>query len=595
MIHFDTIEGIVKKYYDVEETENTRYSIVFHIGSRENEKTFSHMLDELKTIGATAFTNDFPDNQIIVISNNKIRKERNGLKALMFFITMVTLIYTGFVYYSAYSSSNLIYRNILYGTLLYAFPVTFILLFRESGKYLALRKNHVKYNFPIFIPSPGIGTLGTMNSNKNQFRTSKSMIDTGVFSLLFGFFASVLLIIIGAVTMPYVQYSASIHSPISVLNFPLIFPLVFDHLFPAFLIPDPLELAGYVGIVTTALNAMPVGFMDGGLVFSGILGKHFKYVSYAGIAVLLASSIIYPYILILAGMSFLLGIRGALPMNNFFKPRATAKWAALIMVVIIVLIGFAPLPLHNSNTSNVTIPNSSYIIQQNGTGNITVNVTVQNHNINILPIFSVAPGNFTVKGFIKDNNTATTYIIELITYRANYSGRQNFTITVNTGTGIFHKTVSVYFLKADKNIYINNINRKTITEYVGVPFNISITNNGTTTLDAQIISIFNGTDIYMVSPPGYSGVMINLSFYSSPGIILVIPGGHYKILGFEAYKPGNLKLVVMEHGGEAAVVDIHIVQNQHKIISPPGPFAVTNYTENYYFSLSTIHSFYNFR
>ena len=41
-----------------------------------------------------------------------------------------------------------------------------------------------------------------------------------------------------------------------------------------------------------------IGFMDGGLVFSGIMGKSFKYASYAGIVILLIASIIYPYILI---------------------------------------------------------------------------------------------------------------------------------------------------------------------------------------------------------------------------------------------------------------------------------------------------------
>lgn len=594
MMDSSTISEIVKKYYVVSETDDTEYSMAFHIKSPGNEKTFGDLLDELNVIGATAFTNKFPDNQIIVISNSKISREKNGLKVLMVFLSIATIIYSGFVYYSTYSSSDLLYRNILYGTLFYALPVIFILLFRESGKYLALRKNHIKYNFPIFIPSPGIGTLGTINSNKNQFRNQKSMIEAGTFSLLFGFLASILFIIIGAAAMPYVQYNASIHSPISILDFPLVFPLFLDHLFPAFIIPDPLELAGYVGLVTTALNAMPVGFMDGGLVFSAIMGKQFKYASFAGIVILLAASIIYPFILILVVISILLGFRGPLPMNNFFRPRASVKWWALAIVVIILLLGFAPLPLHNTSSSNVSIPDSTYILQQNNTENVTVNVTVQDKGINISPVFSVSPGTFVVEGSTHHNKTTTIYALELITYKSNYSGMQTFNITVNTGTSSFHKIISVYFLKADKNIHIKTIsntsNPANLTEYAGIPFDINITNNGTEAFEAHIIPIFNYTGIY--SPLG-PGTMLNLSAYSPNGISLEIPGGSNGTLRLEVYKPGNLKLLIMEQGIMAIVVDIHVNPNPN-ISTPPGHFLPGNYTENCYLPLNACHSFYNF-
>lgn len=593
MIESSIIDGIVKKYYDVSEVENTRYSMVFHIQGRGNEKTFGYLLDELDKVGATAFTNDFPDSQIIVINNGNVSRERRGLKTLMLFLSMAALIYTGSVYYSSYYSSDLIYRNIIYGTLFYAIPVISILLFREAGKYIALRKNHIKYNFPIFVPSPGLGTLGTINSNKNQFRDSKSMIEAGTFSLFFGFLASILLIIAGAAIMPYVNYSSAIHSPISVLNFPLVFPVALDHLFPAYIIPDPLELAGYVGIITTALNSMPVGFMDGGLVFSGILGKQFKYASYAGIAILLAASILYPYILILAVLSILLGIKGALPMNNFFKPRASVKWLALVIVVIVIILGFAPLPLHNTDSNNVAIPDSCYIMQQNNTGNVSVNITVQNHGVNISPLFSVTPGNFTVKGFTQ-NKADTIYTLELITYNHNYSGRKNFTITVDTGMSSVNKTVSVYFLKPDSNMHINKTmgpENLTVKEYK--PFNITIFNNSNSTLNAQIIPIFNSTGLYM-SLQNNLNAEINLNPHIPLGI-LQIYGGQNQTLTLVSYDPGNLKLIIMGQGGQAAIVNIHILpEPRPRTVSPPGIFPTINYTGYYEMQLGTIHPFYNF-
>ena len=46
-----------------------------------------------------------------------------------------------------------------------------------------------------------------------------------------------------------------------------------------------------------------------------------------------------------------------------------------------LFIGSAPLPLHNTDSNNVAIPDSCYIMQQNNTGNVSVNITVQNHGL----------------------------------------------------------------------------------------------------------------------------------------------------------------------------------------------------------------------
>ncbi|WP_337861037.1 site-2 protease family protein [Ferroplasma sp.] len=562
MIDSQIIEGIVNRYYDVTDLDNTKYSMVFHISSIKNRNTFSYLLDELNRIGVTAFTNDYPDNQIIVIGNGNISRERNGIKIFMLLVSIATLIYSGFVYYSDYYSATM-YKSILGGSLFYAIPLFSILLFREFGKYTVLRKNHIKYKFPIFIPSPGLGTLGTINSNKNQFRDSKSMIQAGTLSLLFGFFSSIFLVIAGTFIMPSANYNAGIHSPVSILNFPLLFPLVLERFFPAFILPDPLQLAGYAGIVITALNALPVGFLDGGIVFSGIMGKHFKYASYAGTAILLAASIVYPYILILVAISLILGIRGALPMNNFFRPQVSIRTLGIIVIIILVL-GFAPLPLHSTNNSNVAIPDSPYIVQSANPGNVSVNVTVYNYGMNVVPTFSVNPGTFKVSDVRHVNNTATVYTLNLITYNSNYSGERNFNITVNTGTDIFHKTVSVYFLKPDKNISVDKkIEPQNLTEQAGKSFNITIDNPGNTTLKIKLILIYSNINLYM-NPSNLS--MISLFGHN---MYLIIPPRTNATLFFQSSNPGLLKIIIIGTGNQATIVNINITSG---IISPPNPF-----------------------
>ena len=563
------IEEIVKKYYRVSDIDNTKYSIIFHISGTGNEKTFEMLLNDLKDLGTTAFTNDLPDNQIIVISNSNLARERTGLKTLMFFISIITLVYTGYVYSSAYYSTISLRTGIIYGTILYAVPVIGILMIREAGKYLSLSKSHIKYKFPIFVPSPGIGTLGTINSNKNQFREPKAMINAGTISLLSGFFVSILFIIIGSYTSPFIQYSAAVRSPISALNFPLVFPIILDHFIPVSIAPAPLALAGYTGLVTTALNALPIGFLDGGLIFSAIFGRRYKYVSYFSTIIIILASILEPYLLILVALLFLLGIRGALPMNNLAKPGHMLKYIT-VLVIFVILLGFAPLPFHNINSSSVAIADSCYIIDKDKPGNVTVNVTVNEQGVNIIPSFSVHPGRLKVEGHEINNSTATTYDLDLITYRANYSGIKDFNITVNTGTSIFHKRVEVYFLEPVENIHVNNsTSPMTLTEYQGMSFNLTLHNNCNMPVRATLLSVSNHMDVYMM--PNNNAVL-NLSGNQYLPRSFSMGINNNTSIMLEATTPGIWHLLLIESNGMSAVIiTINVMPSKPSIPQPDPP------------------------
>ncbi|WMT51722.1 MAG: hypothetical protein RE471_02285 [Ferroplasma sp.] len=560
------IEGIVKKYYGFSDVENTKYSIIFHINTPGNEKTFELLLADLDRIGVTAFTNDFPDSQIIVINSSNLGRERAGIKTIMFLISIITLVYAGYSYSSDYYSHISFHGGILDGILLYAVPVLGVLLTREGGKYLYLKKRHIQYRFPIFVPSPGIGTLGTINSNKSQFRESKSMVMAGTVSLLSGFALSIILITLGSITSPFIQYSSLVRSPISYLNFPVIYPVLIDRFIPVSIVPDPLALAGYTGLVTTAINAIPAGFLDGGLVFSGLAGRSFRYISYVSIALLILAAILYPYILILVVLLFLLGIKGALPMNNLVMPGHYAKYLTII-IIIIILLGFAPLPFHNTNNSSVIIPDSYYVIDKQSPDNVSVNITVNEHGSRIIPSFSVHPGKFSIMGHKRDNATAVTYILELITYKSNYSGIKHFNITVNTGTSIFHKTVTVYFLNPVKNISVNNSDEPlTLTKYQNEPFNLTLYNNGTSPVEATLLSFSGNMGVYMMVPS--RNTFINLAGDPFTGLTFTISPENNTTMEFEVTTPGIWKLAILESNNMAMIITVHILPRQ---ISPPLP------------------------
>ena len=556
------IEEIVKKYYGFLDVENTRYSMIFHIEGAENEKTFISLLDDLDKVGFTAFTNDFPDNQIIVINNTNLGRERTGIKTLMFLISIITLVYTGYIYSSNYYSIGSLRTGIFYGVLVYAVPVMGILLIREVGKYISLRKNHIKDRFPIFVPAPGLGTLGIINSNKSQFRESKSMVRAGTVSLLSGFIVSISLIMIGSYTSTIIQYSAAVNSPVSALNFPVIYPVILEHFIPASLVPPPLALAGYTGLITTALNAMPIGFLDGGIVFSAILGRRFKYVSYVAMILLILASILYPYILILVILLFILGIRGALPLNNLVKPGHYIKYLAII-VILIILFGFAPLPIHNLNNSSVAISDTCYVMNKQDPANVTVNITVNEKGINVIPVFTVHPGKFKIEAHKRENSTTVLYMLDLITYKLNYSGLQHFNITVNTGTHIFRTMIKVFFVNPMKNIGVNNsTNPFNLNASQDKPFNLTLYNNGSTPMIVNITSISSNMKVYAII---HKNLNSSLSMASTMNII--IPAHSNESIEVEAQTPGIWQLIIYESSNPTPLmITIHILPKQK---SPP--------------------------
>ncbi len=72
-----------------------------------------------------------------------------------------------------------------------------IILFREFGRYIAFKRSGMHYSFPIMVPSLGIGTLGFINTSRDQYKTGKSMLFSGFLSILFGFISSIIIIILG--------------------------------------------------------------------------------------------------------------------------------------------------------------------------------------------------------------------------------------------------------------------------------------------------------------------------------------------------------------------------------------------------------------
>ena len=176
----------------------------------------------------------------------------------------------------------------LYKGLPFSITLLTILLFHEFGHYFMARKHHVEATLPYFIPAPSIiGTFGAVIKMKSPLYSKKSLLDIGATGPLAGVVIAIPAVIVG-LRLSDIRPMSGLQGGIS-LGSSLLFSLLsrisvgvvpeeFD------IVLHPVAFAGWIGLLVTMLNLLPVGQLDGGHVAYALLGK--KWHRRAGYAVL---------------------------------------------------------------------------------------------------------------------------------------------------------------------------------------------------------------------------------------------------------------------------------------------------------------------
>jgi membrane-associated protease RseP (regulator of RpoE activity) len=209
----------------------------------------------------------------------------------------------------------------------FSIPFLTFLTVHEFGHYIAARLYKVKVSLPFYIPmwlgiSFSLGTVGAFIQIKSQLKSRREFFDIGIAGPLAGFVVAFCVLLYGFTHLPPFEYIYNIHpeykkygteyafyvyQKIQEGNIALGQNLLF-WLFENFLVADrsliphqyemvhyPLLFAGYLGLIFTALNLIPIGQLDGGHILYGLLGyKRFNqvapvffvlFVFYAGLGV----------------------------------------------------------------------------------------------------------------------------------------------------------------------------------------------------------------------------------------------------------------------------------------------------------------------
>lgn len=195
---------------------------------------------------------------------------RVGLSLALLLATLATTTWAG----ALHQGVNLLEEP---GRWLMGFPYALALLgilgIHEMGHYLVARRRGVAVTLPYFIPAPFyLGTFGAFIQMRGEVRDRTTYFDIAVAGPLAGLVAALLALAVG---LPAGQ-GAAVHGgvvPASSALFAWVYALVVGGPLNQPVQVGALAFAGWIGLIVTALNLIPVGQLDGGHITYALLGR----------------------------------------------------------------------------------------------------------------------------------------------------------------------------------------------------------------------------------------------------------------------------------------------------------------------------------
>lgn len=334
MKDYDFIESYISRYFDVVGFHSTTEGSFF-IVSNYNYDKFSRLIKDMDEIGYVPFMEHYDDKYRIGIAKKKETGEsRIHMNVILFVATVATTLYAGY---------NVAGGNLFDGVA-FAVALLGILGVHETAHFYAARKHNVKSTLPYFVPAPTlIGTFGAVINVKSPIPDRNSLFDLGFSGPLAGIIVAIPVLVVGI----YLSKISPIVSGSMIFTPPPLMSIIMYFLTPQ--IPagyelqiHPIAFAGWVGIIVTLLNLMPVAFLDGGHIVRSLFNeKIHKVVSVLGVLVTLVLGWIPMALLMMLIMVLNQRHPGAL--DDVTKLTHKRKVLAVLMLIIFLLC-LSPVP-----------------------------------------------------------------------------------------------------------------------------------------------------------------------------------------------------------------------------------------------------------
>ncbi len=273
------------------------------------------------------------------------------LSTTLFILTVITTTFIGGSAFEQFYVTNTTIFSISFwiGGLTYSIPLMAILFSHEMGHYLTAKRYGLVTTPPYFVPAPTlIGTFGAFIRIKSPFFGKRELFDVGISGPIAGFAVAVPVLVTGLFLSRVITVTPAPGNFIDFgepILYTLIKPLIFPHIPPGGdILLHPTAFAGWIGMLVTSLNLLPVGQLDGGHIAYAVLGRKANRVSFSLIAILAVLSYFYEGWLLWIGLLLILGLRHPVLPYATDTLDATRKKLAILALVIFIL-SFMPVPV----------------------------------------------------------------------------------------------------------------------------------------------------------------------------------------------------------------------------------------------------------
>lgn len=271
----------------------------------------------------------------------------------LFILTILSTLFVG----AAYDARSIEQVWQLWRGWPFSLSIMVILGAHELGHYFAARHHNVPVTLPYFLPLPvpgSFGTLGAFIALKAPVKNRRALLDVGASGPLAGLFFALPILFWGLATSNVGSVTpGAILEGNSILYASSKF-IVFGRMLPADGIDvyiNQIAWAGWVGLLVTGINLIPIGQLDGGHIVYVLFGKRAELL-FGPVIGALAAIFLYSYFqgtpaytwLLWIGLLFVFGRRYAQPLDDVTPLDPMRKLIAIFTLILFFLV-FVPIPL----------------------------------------------------------------------------------------------------------------------------------------------------------------------------------------------------------------------------------------------------------
>lgn len=268
-----------------------------------------------------------------------------AINVVLFILTVATTMFAGS--FLAQGNPFMRLEDIWLG-MPFSFTLLAIIGCHEFGHYFMCRRHGIPATLPYFIPAPPpflIGTFGALIRIRAPITNNKALFDIGAAGPIAGIVIAIPAIFFGLERSQVVE---SDPTAFLTIGEPLIWKVISSRILENVpegfdVILHPVAFAGWVGLVVTALNLLPIGQLDGGHIAYALIGEKQGLLGYTAFFALFILALFWYGWLLFIILSMFIKIKHPAG-RTVLKPLDSKRKIIGLTCLILLVVCFIPIP-----------------------------------------------------------------------------------------------------------------------------------------------------------------------------------------------------------------------------------------------------------